>query len=163
MGGKAREVVSVGSETELRQLFETLPPGTPWMVVGGGSNVIFPDTDVVTLLIRPDIQGMRIEEVNPETVLFSIGAGVPWDEAVAYSVELGLAGLEPLSFIPGLSGAVPVQNVGAYGRETSDVLTSLRAYDTKFGEFVVFSNEECSFGYRDSIFKREGKGRLIFK
>lgn len=161
MGGRAREVVSVGSETELRQLFETLPPGTPWMVVGGGSNLIFPDGDVVTLLIRPDIQGMRIEEVNPETVLFSVGAGVPWDEAVAYSVELGLAGLEPLSFIPGLSGAVPVQNVGAYGRETSDVLTSLRAYDTKLGEFVTFSNEKCSFGYRDSIFKHEGKGRYI--
>lgn len=161
MGGKAREVVSVGTETELRQLFESLPPGTQWMIVGGGSNMIFPDGDISTLLICPDIQGMRLEDVDGETVLFSVGAGVPWDEAVAYSVSQGLSGLEPMSAIPGLAGAVPVQNVGAYGRETADVLSSLRAYDTKLGEFVTFSNRECEFGYRESIFKNKGKGRYV--
>lgn len=161
MGGKAREVVSVGSETELKEFFQSLPPSTPWMVVGGGSNVIFPDGDVSTVLLRPAILGMRFEDVDADTVLFSVGAGVPWDEAVAYSVQQGLSGLEPLSAIPGLSGAVPVQNVGAYGRETSDVLSSLRVYDTKLGEFGTFSNRECRFGYRDSIFKNEGKGRYV--
>ena len=161
MGGTAREVVAVETETDLKELFETMPEGAPWIVIGGGSNVLFPDGDANTLIIRLALASMRLEEVDPDTVLLSVGGGAPWDDVVSYSVAEGLTGIEALSLIPGSAGATPVQNVGAYGREISDVMSSLRAFDTQTKEFVAFSNRECEFGYRDSIFKNAGKGRYI--
>ncbi len=80
---------------------------------------------------------------------------------MAFAVSKDLSGIEALSAIPGTAGATPIQNVGAYGADVSGVLVSLRAYDTKENKFVVFSNEDCRFGYRDSMFKHEGKGRYI--
>ncbi len=161
MGGRAREMVTVESEEDLKELFSTLPVDAKWIVIGGGSNVVFPDGDADILIILLSFTKKEFKDIDQDSVHFVLGAGVPWDEAVALAVSKGLAGIEALSFIPGNAGATPVQNVGAYGCETSSVLVSLRAYDTERNEFLVFTNADCRFGYRDSIFKHEGKGRYI--
>jgi UDP-N-acetylmuramate dehydrogenase len=161
MGGVAREVATVETEADLLALFSALPAGTKWMTLGGGSNVLFPDDDADVLLVRLGMCGIAMEDADEDTVLLTVGGGANWDDVVARSVAEGLTGIEPLSLIPGTTGATPVQNVGAYGREVSDVLVSLRAFDTETKQFVVFQNADCKFGYRDSIFKHEGKGRYI--
>ncbi len=161
MGGKAREVVTVETEDDLKELFEIMPADTTWIVIGGGSNVLFPDGDADVLVIRLAFSKLYFENVDADTTLLTAGAGVPWDEVVAYAVKENLTGIEALSLIPGSAGATPVQNVGAYGREISDVLATLKAFDTTLKEYVAFSNRECAFAYRDSIFKNAGKGRYI--
>ena len=161
MGGTAREVATIETEADLKELFHAMPEGTKWIVIGSGSNVLFPDGDASVLVIRLAFSRMHIEDVDADTVLLTADGGAPWDDVVAYSVKEGLSGLEALSLIPGTAGATPVQNVGAYGREIADVLASLKAFDIETREFVTFSNRECEFGYRDSIFKHAGKGRYI--
>lgn len=161
MGGAAKEVATVETESDLKELFAVLPEGRKWFVLGGGSNVVFPDADCETLIVRLDFKEIRTLPSTEETVTLSMGAGASWDSVVAYAVENGLSGIEALSAIPGTAGATPVQNVGAYGAEISEVLVSLRAYDIQKKEFVTFSNADCRFGYRDSIFKHEGKGRYV--
>ncbi len=160
MGGIAKEVVTVESEYDLAELFAGMPPERKWFVLGGGSNVVFPDGDCETLLIQLAPGEIQIEEKGDE-VLLIVPAGNAWDEVVAYAVERELSGIEALSAIPGTAGATPIQNVGAYGAETAQVLVSLRAYDVENKKFIVFGNSDCQFGYRDSIFKHEGKGRYI--
>ncbi len=93
-------------------------------------------------------------------VYLTAAAGENWDDVVKYAIAHGLWGIENLSYIPGTVGAAPVQNIGAYGMELRDTLTSLRAYDIQEGKFVEMTNEECHFAYRDSIFKHE-KGRFV--
>src|SRR5204862_7508119 len=94
-------------------------------------------------------------------VLVSVGAGEPWDPLVAVTVECGWAGLECLSGIPGLVGATPIQNVGAYGQEVAETLVALRAFDTRSGHVVRLTHTDCRFAYRDSLFKSGEPGRFI--
>jgi len=161
VGGTAREMATVGTEAELAELFRSMPEGRTWLVVGGGSNIIFPDGDFDALIIRYDASAISMTEENADTVLLTASAGAAWDDVVSYAVDRELSGIEALSLIPGSAGATPIQNVGAYGTEIKDVLRSVRAYDAHAKEFVSFSNEECGFGYRDSLFKHEGKGRYV--
>ena len=149
IGGMAREVVTVETEDDLKELFTHIPQGQKWFLLGGGSNIVFPDGDSDTLIIRLGMHGIRLSENGD----ISIGAAENWDDVVSFAVENGLSGIEALSFIPGTAGATPVQNVGAYGTEIGDTLVSLRAFDTEAKEFVMFSNQDCKFAYRDSIFK----------
>lgn len=160
MGGTAREVAAVETEADLIELFNTMPAEQKWFIVGGGSNVVFPDGDCNTLLIRLDLNYIRPMAVT-DTVQIAVGGGTPWDDVVAYAVGRGLSGIEALSWIPGTTGATPVQNVGAYGVEIKDVLISLRAFNIETKEIEVFSRERCAFGYRDSFFKNKGKGKYI--
>ncbi len=157
LGGHAREVVTLETEADLVELFSHMPEGQKWFLLGGGSNVVFPDGHCDVLIIRLDMRGITLA---PDGTL-TLAASEPWDEAVAYAVEHELSGIEALSFIPGTAGATPVQNVGAYGKEISDVLISLRAFDTKTKTFVMLANAECAFAYRDSMFKGKEKGRYI--
>ena len=161
MGVTAREVAVVETEEDLQELFAILPSDRKWFILGGGSNVVFPDGDTDTLIIRIAIPGIRVLTQTEDDVTIAVGAGVSWDSVVSFAVDRGLAGIEALSWIPGTAGATPVQNVGAYGVEIKDVLVSLRAYDIQKGEYVVFRNTECLFGYRESIFKNVGKGRYV--
>lgn len=161
MGGFAKEVVTVENEVDLQELFASLEPGRKWFVLGGGSNVIFPDGDVDTLIVKLAPSGIALDSDNDDEVIVSAGGGTVWDDVVAYSVEHNFCGIEALSAIPGSAGATPVQNVGAYGTEIKDVLISLEAFDVFERKIVTFSNSECGFGYRDSLFKREGRGRYI--
>lgn len=160
IGGVAKEVVTVETEADLVELFQTLSDDTQYMVLGGGSNVVFPDGDCEMLIIRFAPRGMRIEETD-QGVFAVAGAGVIWDELVAYTVDKELSGLEALSAIPGCVGATPIQNVGAYGCEVKDTITTVRAFDVGKKEFVSLSNAQCIFAYRDSMFKHEGRGRYI--
>jgi len=111
LGGTAREVVTIETEEELMELFRGMKEGQKWFVLGGGSNVVFPDGDTDTLIIRMAIPGIRALPHGETDVALSVGAGVPWDDVVAYAVEQNLSGIEALSFIPVTTGATPVQNV----------------------------------------------------
>ena len=147
---------------ELRKCLTDYPTEKK-LVIGGGYNLFF-TKDFDGLVIRPDIRGLRKisdEEEEGEDIFLEVKASEDWDEFVAYCVERGFAGLENLSFIPGTVGAAPIQNIGAYGAEVKDVIREVVAIDMENGEVVSFANNECEFGYRDSIFKRTNKYIVI--
>ena len=133
---------------------------TPCFILGGGSNILFV-SDYNGIIIHPAIEGIAIEKDDGENVLVSAGAGVEWDSLVEWSVEKGLYGLENLSFIPGSVGAAPVQNIGAYGKEAREVIDKVVAVDINDGTIKTFTNEECRFNYRDSVFKNEFKNKYL--
>lgn len=161
MGGMATEVATVESEQDVADLFTTLAPERAWFVLGGGSNVVFPDTECTALVVRLGWTDMHVVSEDTETVTVFASAGTDWDAFVEYTVAHGWSGIEALSAIPGSVGATPIQNVGAYGSEVKDTILSVRAFDTVTKQYVEFSNAECRFAYRDSMFKQEGKGRYI--
>jgi len=126
-------------------------------VLGGGSNVLFTQ-DFPGLIIKNSISGIEIISENHRHVVLRTGAGVVWDDLVKYAVGRGWGGLENLSMIPGLTGAAPIQNIGAYGVELESTFISLDAVHLKSGITESFDRDMCRFGYRDSIFKRTHKG-----
>ena len=128
--------------------------------IGGGSNLLFVN-DFNGLVLHSAIRGIERYDKNGETAYAIAGAGVKWTDFVEWCIESGLAGVENLAGIPGEVGAAPVQNVGAYGVEAKDVIFSVKCFDTVTRETKTFKNEECNFGYRDSRFKHEWKGRYI--
>lgn len=131
--------------------------GLPVLHIGGGSNLLFlSDFDGVVLHSR--ILGTEVRE-DGDTVTVRAGAGVVWDDFVAYCVEHGYYGVENLSLIPGEVGAAAVQNIGAYGAEAKDVITEVETVDLQTGESRVFPVAECRYGYRRSIFKGDLRGR----
>jgi len=159
LGGTARYATTITSEDDLLQAIEWARQKQVIVrVIGDGSNIIWLDEGYPGLLIINKIKGCEILDDNTYVLL---AAGTNWDDAVAWSVKNGLSGLETLSLIPGTVGATPVQNVGAYGTEISDLFVSLRAYDTHQKSFVSLDHAACGFGYRTSIFKTTGSGRYI--
>lgn len=126
------------------------------LILGGGSNMLFL-SDFKGLVIRNCLKGISIEKDLGEEVLIKSAAGENWHEFVMWCVKHGYAGLENLSLIPGCVGASPMQNIGAYGVEIKDVFEELEAYHLTTGQKQVFSKEDCHFGYRESVFKRELK------
>lgn len=131
--------------------------GKPLLHIGGGSNLLFL-SDFEGVVLHSRITGIEVAE-EADSVLLKVGAGMVWDEFVAFCVERGFYGVENLSLIPGEVGAAAVQNIGAYGAEAKDVITEVEAVDLHTGEFRVFSADECRYGYRRSIFKNELRGR----
>jgi UDP-N-acetylmuramate dehydrogenase len=125
-----------------------------------GANTLF-SKDFDGLVIKMSILGKEIISEDKTSVLLKIGGGEDWGEIVKDTVDNNWSGIENLASIPGTAGAAPVQNIGAYGRELADVFEYLEAIDLETGEIVTFNKEDCKFGYRDSIFKKEGKGRYI--
>ena len=155
----ARRLIEFDSEEDLQPIFGREPIGR-WMVLSGGNNILFTE-DYDGVLLTPVSQRIEPVEENDERVVVRVGAGVEWDDLVAWAVERGLWGLENLSLIPGKAGAAPVQNIGASGAEAKDVIRSVRFYDTAEGAMRTLGREECAFGYRESIFKQELKGRVV--
>ena len=155
----ARRLIEFDCEEDLLSIFGREPIGR-WMVLSGGNNILFTE-DYDGVLLTPVSQRIEPVEENDERVVVRVGAGVEWDDLVAWAVERGLWGLENLSLIPGKAGAAPVQNIGAYGAEAKDVIRSVRFYDTMEGAMRTLGREECAFGYRESIFKQELKGRVV--
>jgi UDP-N-acetylmuramate dehydrogenase len=132
----------------------------PYFIIGGGSNILFTQ-DFRGTILKSAINGINIEETGKEYVIVSAGSGVIWDSLVEWTVEKGFGGLENLSLIPGLVGATPVQNIGAYGVEVKDSIIKVRAVLTENGEIKEFTGEECCFGYRTSTFKENHKGKYL--
>jgi UDP-N-acetylmuramate dehydrogenase len=130
------------------------------LILGGGSNILF-TRDFDGIILHPVIKGIEATRVNENSVIVTAGAGVEWDDLAGWSVSHGFGGTENLSLIPGHTGAVAVQNIGAYGVEAAEIIDKVYCVDIENGERVIFSNHECRFGYRDSIFKGEMKGRYI--
>lgn len=130
------------------------------LILGGGSNFLFTE-DFEGTVFYPSMQGIEVIGEDTESVLVRVGAGVEWDDFVAWAVEHQYGGVENLSLIPGHVGASPVQNVGAYGMEAGDTIDRIEAIDLEKAERVTIPAADCQFGYRDSIFKREWKNRFI--
>ncbi len=127
--------------------------------IGAGSNLLFAG-DYNGLVMHSVMRDLTVIEDTQEHQLLRVGSGYVWDDFVAYCVEHGLAGVENLSAIPGEVGASAVQNIGAYGVEVCDVIEHVETVDLQ-GNLRVFSKDECRYGYRDSIFKRELRGQYI--
>ncbi len=128
----------------------------PWWVLGGGSNVVAADAGLLGVVVQPAKPaglGVEILDVSDKCVLVRVRAGVAWDELVAHSVAQGWQGIECLSGIPGQVGAAPIQNIGAYGQEFSEVAVAVHALDTRTLASVRLESAACQFGYRSSVFK----------
>lgn len=130
------------------------------IVLGEGSNILF-TKDFDGLVVRNNIQGIIVEDLNDDEVVVTSGAGVNWHSLVRYCIGNNYGGIENLSLIPGTAGAAPIQNIGAYGQELKDVFFSLKGILIDSGEEVVFMKDDCKFGYRDSIFKNELKDKFV--
>jgi UDP-N-acetylmuramate dehydrogenase len=133
-----------------------------WRSLGGGSNVILPDSlPGATLLIN--ILGQKIINSDEQSTWLAVGAGVNWHELVAWTLEQNLPGLENLALIPGTVGAAPIQNIGAYGVEVGEYIDSIEAFDAKNNAFVTISQAACQFAYRDSYFKQNPNRFIVTK
>lgn len=132
----------------------------PFFILGGGSNVLFTRNYPGTI-IHPETKGISIVKEDSDTVFVNVAAGEIWDDFVKWAVEHNFYGAENLSFIPGCIGASPVQNIGAYGVEAKDIIHEIHCLSIANQTERMFSNAECKFGYRDSIFKHEEAGKYI--
>jgi UDP-N-acetylmuramate dehydrogenase len=128
------------------------------LVLGGGSNILLVN-DVSGKVILNRILGIKLIDADKHRFVVEVGAGENWHALVCHALKQGWHGLENLALIPGLAGAAPIQNIGAYGVELAEVLESVTAWDWLHSRWVVFQNEQCELGYRDSLFKREPRDR----
>ena len=165
VGGSARYFAEAKREDDVREAVEFAKSRSlPLFILGGGSNIVIADSGWPGLALKIAIGGITTPNNNDTTgkaVLFSVGAGVDWDDFVAQAVTQNCAGVECLSGIPGSVGATPVQNVGAYGQEVSNTIESVRALDLKEDRIVALPNPACGFHYRSSIFNTTERGRYI--
>jgi UDP-N-acetylmuramate dehydrogenase len=154
LGGPARRLVPADTEPALIDAVRSADKASePMLLIGGGSNLVISDAGFPGTVIHVNTRGLRRAGAGDGTVDVTVAAGEDWDDVVAATVADGLAGLEPLSGIPGRAGATPIQNVGAYGREVAEVITQVRVYDRQDDQIQVIQNEGCSFSYRTSLFK----------
>ncbi|MBA9047536.1 MULTISPECIES: UDP-N-acetylmuramate dehydrogenase [Streptomyces] len=159
LGGPALRLVTAETDAEvIDAVREADDSGTPLLVVGGGSNLVIGDKGFQGTALRIATRGVELRGTTLE-----LAAGEVWSEAVARSVEAGLAGIECLAGIPGSAGATPIQNVGAYGQEVSATISEVIAYDRRTGETVTLSNEECDFSYRHSRFKADPERYVVLR
>ncbi|MDR5855297.1 UDP-N-acetylmuramate dehydrogenase [Caballeronia sp. LZ062] len=158
---RARHAMQIGSvEAAAALATDTRIAGMPRLVLGGGSNVVLTrDFDGVALIVG--IMGKRVIGEDEDAYLVEAGAGENWHAFVAWTLAHGMPGLENLALIPGTVGAAPIQNVGAYGLEMGERFERLHAVELATGARVEFDRDACAFGYRDSFFKRAGRGRFL--
>ncbi len=160
---KCGKLIEFSSAKDLYDIFssaETAP--TEWLVLSGGNNILFTkDVDATTL--SPISTDITIIEQDEESTTIRVEGGAEWDDVVEWSVQNNLWGIENLSLIPGKAGAAPIQNIGAYGVEVCDALLSVEYFDTQSLQTFNIAACYCEFGYRESIFKGNGKlkGRAI--
>lgn len=157
----ARYMAEFRSRDELAELLETPEAGQAGLLVlGGGSNVLF-TRDYDGLVLKNEIRGLEILAEDDDQVLLRVGSGENWHEFVTWCIDRGFAGVENLSLIPGSVGAGPMQNIGAYGVELKEVVESVEAWHIRDKQVHHFSNSDCAFGYRESVFKHRLKGEYV--
>ena len=159
LGGPAGRLVDAGDEASLvSAVLAADRAGEPVLVLGGGSNLVVADEGFAGTVVRVAGRGVTVTGGPGDTATVTVAAGEPWDELVAWSVGAGLSGLECLSGIPGLAGATPIQNVGAYGQEVAQTITEVTVLDRERAATVTLTGAQCEFGYRTSAFKRAAAG-----
>ncbi|GAB3544472.1 UDP-N-acetylmuramate dehydrogenase [Arthrobacter tumbae] len=157
VGGPARKLVVARTEAELIDAVRSADEaGEPLLLVGGGSNLLVADAGFAGTVVKIASTGFTVNDDDATCggVMVTAQAGQPWDELVEYTVSHAYSGLEALSGIPGSTGAVPVQNVGAYGAEVSHTIAMVRTYDRETRSIKSLANFDLKFGYRDSLLKR---------
>lgn len=161
VGGEARRFVVAHTADELVELVtEADDAGTPVLILGGGSNVLVADEGFDGTVIRVGLTGVEADVSDCGGAVVRVGAGENWDDFVAFAIEQEWSGAEALSGIPGSVGATPIQNVGAYGAEVSELVYRVRTFDRETRQFKTFAAVDCEFTYRDSVFKRN-PGRYV--
>ena len=156
---KARQYVAVDSVAELKSVLKQHQDEKKF-ILGGGSNMLLTQ-DIDALVIHIDLKGKKVIQENEDYVWVECQAGENWHEFVLWTLAQNYGGLENMSLIPGNVGTTPVQNIGAYGAEIKDTMTSCEAIKIDTFETKTFSNSDCHFGYRESIFKQEAKDQYI--
>lgn len=161
MDVKASLFIEYDSVDELKEVLKRyVRKETPWLHIGGGSNLLFTG-DYPGVVLHSTIKGVEVIREDEKEVIVRVGAGEVWDDWVAATIEKGWYGAENLSLIPGEVGASAVQNIGAYGVEAKDLIVEVEAVDVASGEVRIFSNEECGYAYRESIFKSSVKHQYV--
>ena len=155
----AEHLISIESTGELVKTLAEINQ-KELLILGGGSNVLFMNDIKGTVLLNK-LEGISVVDENEGHVWVKAGGGVNWHEFVLHCIHQNWAGIENLSLIPGSVGAAPMQNIGAYGVETKDVFHELEAIEISTGKIITFSNSDCQFGYRESVFKRALKGQYL--
>jgi UDP-N-acetylmuramate dehydrogenase len=154
LGGPAQRFAAAATEPDLIEAVNAADrAGQPVLLIGGGSNLVISDAGFPGAVVHVNTRGLGYAVAGDGAVDVTVAAGEDWDDVVAATVAEDLAGLEPLSGIPGRAGATPIQNVGAYGREVAEVITRVRVYDRQEDQIRVVENEWCEFSYRTSLFK----------
>jgi len=154
----AREIYRVRSVSGLRKRLGNNKLDIS--ILGGGSNILLTQ-DIEGLVLKNELRGKSIISRDDTGIKIAVRSGENWHQFVLWTLENNLAGVENLSLIPGTLGAAPIQNIGAYGVELKDIFEGLEAMHLTTGEMRFFEKEECEFGYRDSVFKRELKGQYF--
>jgi UDP-N-acetylmuramate dehydrogenase len=161
VGGLAREMITIDTEAELVETVRTLDArGEPLLILGGGSNLLIGDAGFDGTVIKIATCGIDEDTAACSAAVVRVSAGEPWDPLVGYAIEREWSGLEAMSGIPGLVGATPIQNVGAYGAEVSELISTVRTLDRSTGQIKTLFPIECGFGYRTSRFKSD-PGRFL--
>ena len=161
MDVKTALFIEYATKEELKEILQNqqLEEGR-WLHIGGGSNLLFMG-DYPGTILHSSIKGYEVLSEDAKGVVVRVGAGEVWDDFVAYTVAQGWYGAENLSWIPGEVGASAVQNIGAYGVEAKDLIVNVETFEVATGEERIFSNAECAYAYRESIFKLSLKGQYI--
>ncbi|MCL4118546.1 UNVERIFIED_CONTAM: hypothetical protein GTU68_057845 [Idotea baltica] len=154
---KAKQFIAINSIVQLKQLLEQQ---SDFFILGGGSNLLLTQ-DIEKLVVHIAFKGIAIVEDNDDHVIVKTAAGENWHQFVLWCINHNFGGLENMSLIPGNVGTAPIQNIGAYGVELKDTCTLVEALEIDSGNLKTFSNDECAFGYRNSVFKNELKGKYI--
>ena len=161
VGGPAQKIVHAHTEDELVEFVKAADKaGEQVLILGGGSNLLISDAGFAGTVIRGGSKGNALDYDACSGGMIEVSAGEDWDEFVSLTIEKGFADLESLSGIPGTIGGAPIQNIGAYGHEVSETIARVKAYDRTKGEITTFTNEQCRFSYRNSVFKAEA-GRYV--
>jgi UDP-N-acetylmuramate dehydrogenase len=161
VGGSVRRMIIAETEADLIDIVRDLDAaGEPLLILGGGSNMLVGDAGFDGTVIKIATRGIAEDTAACSGAVITVAAGEPWEPLVSYSVERGWSGLEAMSGIPGLVGATPIQNVGAYGADVSELISMVRTLDRSTGQVKTLFPVECGFGYRTSRFKYD-PGRFL--
>ena len=161
VGGPAQKIVHAHTEDELVEFVKAADKaGEQVLILGGGSNLLISDAGFAGTVIRVESKGNALDYDACSGGMIEVSAGEDWDKFVALTIEKGFADLESLSGIPGTIGGAPIQNIGAYGHEVSEFITRVRTYDRQEKALKTFTNSECQFSYRNSLFKSH-PGRYV--